>query len=108
MSPDATPDYVGLSFDLLFSVLKGRASIICPGHLENPLRSLYAFDAQTFSKWPMRLEVLNELPDGEIEAFPVFGRKRRVIFPKPVGLPVGRQAMGEERSVVQGVEEVGV
>lgn len=105
VSAYSAPDDVWFPLDLLFPVLEGRPTVIRPGHFKDPLRAPDTFDAQSFSEWPLRAEVFNELLYGELEAPLVLGRECCVISSETVGPPVGGQS-SRLRIRLEGLEEI--
>lgn len=68
MSTYAPPDDVRFPFNLLFPVLEGCPPVVGPSHLEDARRTLDALDSETLSESPVRLEILNHLLGGKLEA----------------------------------------
>ena len=63
MTADAPPNDVSLSRANLFAVLKGCATIVVEGHLEDSISAPYAFDSEASSEAVAVLNVLDELRD---------------------------------------------
>jgi hypothetical protein len=96
---------MGLAFDPLFSILEGRPAVIRPSHFKTHAAPFTPLTAQSFSERPVRFEVFNEFPYGELEAPLVFGRESCVIPLETVRLPVSRQAFGLQLRL-EGLEEI--
>src|SRR6266567_4186050 len=76
---DAPPDDVRLAFPQGRAMAEGRATVRCPGHLEDTSTSANALDAQARSKAVRGTKILDERGDRHAEAFTVGWGERLLV-----------------------------